>query len=189
MTMRSGSCHATSKSVAETPRRLVMCRTCHGPQRMSATRSRLSHRTTVSGRVPTPTSEQDASVSARAGGTRHRSCCRAARCARCSRPSRVDSPLLFVRRDGPGAPHETTLQKTFIAARQACGLKKDASIHTLRHSHATHLLEAGVTLRTIQAVLGHKSMQTTSIYMHVTQPATERLQETVDELMKVMTEL
>ncbi|MCC6521561.1 MAG: tyrosine-type recombinase/integrase [Polyangiaceae bacterium] len=62
---------------------------------------------------------------------------------------RVDSSLLFVRRDGPQALHETTLQKTFIAVRQACGLKKDSSIHTLRHSYATHLLEAEVTLRRV----------------------------------------
>jgi site-specific recombinase XerD len=62
-------------------------------------------------------------------------------------------------------------------------LIKAASIHTLRHSYATHLLEAGVSLRTIQHVLGHKSMRTTELYMHVTQPGAERLQETLDRIM------
>jgi integrase/recombinase XerD len=93
------------------------------------------------------------------------------------------TPHLFIA-EGREAPlHETTLQKTFKAARLDASLAKDASIHTLRHSYATHLLEAGVTLRTIQQVLGHKSLRTTEVYMHVTQPGAERLQETVDRLM------
>jgi integrase/recombinase XerD len=54
----------------------------------------------------------------------------------------------------------------------------------LRHSYATHLLEAGVSLKTIQHVLGHKSMRTTEVYMHVTQPGMERLQTTLDRLMR-----
>jgi len=90
---------------------------------------------------------------------------------------------LFVPPDGTAPLHETTLQKTFTAARKDAAITKEASIHTLRHSYATHLLESGVSLRTIQQVLGHKSMRTTELYMHVTQPGTERLQEVVDRLM------
>jgi hypothetical protein len=75
------------------------------------------------------------------------------------------------------------LQKTFIAARKDAGITKDAPIHTLRHSYVTHLLESGISLRTIQQVLGHKSMRTTELYMHLTQPGSEHLQEIVDRLM------
>jgi site-specific recombinase XerD len=96
---------------------------------------------------------------------------------------RSSTPYLFVPQDGVAPLHETTLQKTFTAARVDARLDKAASIHTLRHSYATHLLEAGVSLRTIQQVLGHKSLRTTELYMHVTQPGAERLQETLDRLM------
>lgn len=91
--------------------------------------------------------------------------------------------FLFVPRDGLAPLHETTLQKTFTAARNDAGLAKHATIHTLRHSYATHLIENGVSLRTIQQLLGHKSLKTTELYMHVTQPGTERVQETLDRLM------
>jgi site-specific recombinase XerD len=91
--------------------------------------------------------------------------------------------FFFVPPSGEAPLHETTLQKTFSAAHAELGLTKHASIHTLRHSYATHLLEAGISLRTIQAILGHKSLRTTEIYMHVTQPGIERVQEVLDRLM------
>jgi site-specific recombinase XerD len=60
------------------------------------------------------------------------------------------------------------LRGAFQAARQECGIQKEATVHTLRHSYATHLLEAGVNLRIIQAYLGHSSPTTTAIYTHLT---------------------
>jgi len=90
---------------------------------------------------------------------------------------------LFVPAGGQAPLHETTLQRTFTAARSDARLEKHATIHTLRHSYATHLLESGISLRTIQQVLGHKSLHTTELYLHVTQPGSERLQETLDRLM------
>lgn len=96
---------------------------------------------------------------------------------------RSSTSFLFVPQDGTAPLHDSTLQKTFTAARADARLDKNASIHTLRHSYATHLLEAGVSLRTIQHVLGHKSLRTTEVYMHVTQPGLERLQETLNRIM------
>jgi len=92
------------------------------------------------------------------------------------------SPLLFVSAEG-GSIHETTIQKTFNAAQEEAKLPRRATVHTLRHSYATHLVEHGISLRTIQEILGHKSLQTTEVYMHVTLPGTERLQEVLDRLM------
>jgi integrase/recombinase XerD len=94
----------------------------------------------------------------------------------------ASSSLLFVSAEG-GPIHETTIQKTFNAAQAEVQLPRRATVHTLRHSYATHLVEHGISLRTIQEVLGHKSLQTTEVYMHVTLPGTERLQEVLDRLM------
>jgi len=92
------------------------------------------------------------------------------------------TPLLFVSAEGR-AIHDTTVQKTFNAAQEEAKLPRRATVHTLRHSYATHLVENGISLRTIQDILGHKSMKTTEVYMHVTLPGTEHLQEVLDRLM------
>jgi len=63
------------------------------------------------------------------------------------------------------------------------GLKKRVSPHSLRHSYATHLLEAGVNLRLIQKYLGHRSLKATSIYLHLTSLGEERAHATINALM------
>lgn len=94
-----------------------------------------------------------------------------------------ETKLLFVGDEGK-LIHETTLQKTFTVASKEAGLPRHATIHTLRHSYATHLIEAGVSLRAVQDILGHTNLKTTEVYMHLTMPGRERVQEVVDQLMQ-----
>ncbi|MBI5849072.1 MAG: integron integrase [Nitrospirae bacterium] len=63
--------------------------------------------------------------------------------------------------------HPSSLQKAFKEAVFKAGVTKQASVHTLRHSFATHLIEKGYDIRTIQELLGHEDLQTTMIYTHV----------------------
>ena len=78
---------------------------------------------------------------------------------------------------------KSSVQQAFRAALKASGNHKRASVHTLRHSWATHLLEAGVNLRLIQEWLGHSSPATTSVYTHLTAKAEQLGAAAIDQLM------
>jgi site-specific recombinase XerD len=91
-------------------------------------------------------------------------------------------PRLFPARHQSAPLSPTSLQKTFKAVVRQSGIPKDASIHTLRHSYATHLLERGVSLRVIQELLGHKSSRTTARYTHLTSPTLDLMHATIRAL-------
>jgi site-specific recombinase XerD len=76
-----------------------------------------------------------------------------------------------------------SVQVAFTAALKESGVQKRATLHTLRHSWATHLLEAGVNLRLIQAYLGHQSLKTTAIYTHLTNSSEAKAQDVINDLM------
>ena len=82
-----------------------------------------------------------------------------------------------------GPMNESGVQKAFGVALKQSGIAKAASVHTLRHSYATHLLEAGVNLRLIQSYLGHDSLNTTAIYIHLTPQAQGEAATTINQLM------
>jgi len=90
----------------------------------------------------------------------------------------------------PGHPpkrplNATVIQRAFIVAKQAARISKPVSFHSLRHSFATQLLESGVNVRTIQALLGHRSLGTTQRYTHVAGDYLRQTRSPLDALRQI----
>lgn len=79
--------------------------------------------------------------------------------------------FLFPGRDGRSPVRATGIKEAFAKAKCRAGIDKPGGIHMLRHSFATHLLEAGVDLHTVQRLLGHSSIRSTTRYLHLLEPA------------------
>jgi integrase/recombinase XerD len=86
--------------------------------------------------------------------------------------------------DATGPMNKSSVQGALRRVLKQLNFKKRISIHTLRHSYATHLLESGVNLRRIQQYLGHNSFNTTMVYLHLTTQGHERAYQIINELMK-----
>jgi len=88
---------------------------------------------------------------------------------------------LFARPDGR-AISESSFGHAIKEARERCGLGKEFTSHVLRHSFATRLMEQGVPVETIQMLLGHASIRSTRIYLHLTKPIQDDIRKKLDQL-------
>ena len=108
-----------------------------------------------------------------------------------ARPSRYDAGIppqerwLFPSRKSAGKPITTRhLNRLFHEAADAAGIKKSVTVHTLRHSFATHLLDQDTNLRKIQLLLGHEKLETTARYLHVATGMISAIESPLDRLAR-----
>jgi len=94
-------------------------------------------------------------------------------------------PTEFLFENPSGGKYSATSIRSFYKRSLIkSGIQKKVTIHTLRHSFATHLLEHGTDIRYIQELLGHKKLETTQIYTHVTKPSLQNLKSPLDKILK-----
>lgn len=97
---------------------------------------------------------------------------------------KVGGDYLFLSNHKEGCPPSSTSVRTaFQKAAKACGVIKKVGLHTLRHSMATHLLESGVSLKSVQYILGHKHLTTTLVYAHMTDLGLSDLRKAMGEMV------
>lgn len=89
---------------------------------------------------------------------------------------------LFPNRTEDGPIHVSAAQRVFIHAKQCTGITKRGGIHSLRHAFATHLIEAGADVPTVQRLLGHRSVSTTMRYFHLSQGRLSAIRSPLDLL-------
>ena len=90
--------------------------------------------------------------------------------------------ILFPGKGGKEPLHPTSAQKAFQRARERARIEKPISFHTLRHTFATHLLEGGANVRTIQSLLGHRSLESTQRYTHLAKNYLNQTKSPLDRL-------
>jgi integrase/recombinase XerD len=104
---------------------------------------------------------------------------------------RTARPVTWLFPGEQGSPfiHPRTICRAFQRAARRAGLSKHITAHTIRHTYATHLLEAGTDIRTIQDLLGHRQLRTTTRYTQVTQKLLEQTPSPLDLLAQTTTQI
>ncbi len=89
---------------------------------------------------------------------------------------------LFPAHHGKGPINSQTLRNAFVSVRDGLRLDPGLTCHSLRHAYATRLLENGADMRTVQVLLGHGSIRSTQVYMHLTEPMQNKIQQQINAL-------